>query len=578
MKRLFLILFLSIYASLFAFSQKNEYIPDASQGNGKPLTFRDSLKIQDLFISAIQEKMKMNMPEAIQNFEKILILDPENHATLFELANIYTVAKDYDRAKNYLDKALNINPNNEWYWILMADIYNKTNRIEELIPVYTEIIKLTPKQEAYYYELANVYYVQGEDDKVLATYREIENRFGSSDDLNARQIDILFQSKRFTELEEDLKKQISLKPNDVKNYFLITELYVKTNNRPKAIDLLQKAKNQFPTNGRIRLLLADQFVALKQFENAFIELKVAFSDAELKIDEKVRIILSFFPMFSDMRARAYANELASIMVKTHPDEAKAFAMQGDVLFQEAKYKEAQNSYKKALEINDQVYQVWEQLLRIELSIGDYQELISDGNKALEIFPNQAALYLYSGIGYAQLKNHDKAVLFLKSALDLALGDKELLVQIFSSLGDSFNALKKFKDSDASFEQVLTLDPDNFYVLNNYAYYLSLRGERLDLAERMSKRSLELNPDNPSFEDTYAWILFRLKRYAEAKKWIEKSLQGKPDNNATQLEHYGDILFYLGDQANALEQWKKAKAAGANSEKLNKKINEKKYID
>lgn len=578
MKRLFLILLLSIYASLFAFSQKNEYINNASQGNEKPLTFRDSLKIQDLFISAIQEKMRMNMPEAIQNFEKILILDPNNHATLFELANIYTSAKDYDRAKNYLDKALIINPNNEWYWILMADIYNKTNRIEELIPVYTEIIKLTPNQEAYYYELANVYYVQGEDDKALATYREIENRFGSSDDLTTRRMDILFQSKRFTELEEDIKKQISLKPNDIKNYFLITELYVKTNNRPRAIDLLQKAKNQFPTNGRIRLLLADQFTALKQLENAFIELKVAFSDAELKIDEKVRIILSFFPMFSDMRARAYANELASIMVKAHPDEAKAFALQGDVLFQEAKYKEAQNSYKKALEINDQVYQVWEQLLRIELSIGDYQELISDGNKALEIFPNQAALYLYTGIGYAQLKNHEKAVLFLKSALDLALGDKELLVQIFSSLGDSFNALKKFKDSDASYEQALILDPDNFYVLNNYAYYLSLRGERLDLAERMSRRSLELNPDNPSFEDTYAWVLFRLKRYADAKKWIEKSLQGKPDNNATQLEHYGDILFFLGEQANALEQWKKAKAGGTNSEKLNKKINEKKYID
>lgn len=578
MKRLSLILFLSIYTPLFAFSQKNEYIPDAGQVNGRNLTSKDSLKIQELFISAIQEKMKMNMPEAILKWEKILAMDPNNHATLYELANVYMAAKDYSRAKILLEKALNINPNNEWYWILLADIHNITQETEALIPVYTEIIKLAPKQEAYYYELANIYRMQGEVDKALATYSEIENRFGSSDELNARRLDILFQNKRYNELEEDLKRQISLKPNEVKNYFLITELYVKTNNRSKAIELLQKAKNQFPANGKIRLLLAEQFTALKQFENAFIDQKVAFLDAEVSIDEKVRIILSYFPMFSDMKAKAYANELAALMVKTHPDDAKAFALQGDVLFQESKYKEAQISYKKALEINEQVYQIWEQLLRIELSIGDYKELIADGNEALEIFPNQAALYLYTGIGYAQLKNHDKAVLLFRSALDLALGDKEILVQTYSSLGDSFNALKKFKDSDVSYEQALTLDPDNFYVLNNYAYYLSLRDERLDLAERMSRRTLELKPDNPSFEDTYAWVLFRLKRYSEARQWIEKSLKGKPENNATQLEHYGDILYFLGEKINALEQWNKAKAAGADSDKLNKKIHEKKYID
>ena len=116
------------------------------------------------------------------------------------------------------------------------------------------------------------------------------------------------------------------------------------------------------------------------------------------------------------------------------------------------------------------------------------------------------------------------------------------------------------------------------MLNNYAYYLSLRGENLEEAERMSKMSLEIDPDNASSEDTYAWILFRLKKYADAKKWIEKSLQGKASNNATQQEHYGDILYFLGEKEKALEQWQNAKAQGSGSDKLEKKINEKKYID
>jgi tetratricopeptide (TPR) repeat protein len=139
-------------------------------------------------------------------------------------------------------------------------------------------------------------------------------------------------------------------------------------------------------------------------------------------------------------------------------------------------------------------------------------------------------------------------------------------------------LKKFKESDQAYTKALELDPSNSYVLNNYAYYLSLRGENLEEAEKMSKRSLEIDPDNASSEDTYAWILFRLKKYADAKKWIEKSLQGKTSNNATQQEHYGDILYLLGEKEKALEQWQNAKAQGSGSNKLEKKINEKKYID
>ena len=386
------------------------------------------------------------------------------------------------------------------------------------------------------------------------------------------------QQGKSDKLEEELKDLIASKPEEIRNYIYLSEVLTQSGNREKAIEILIKAKSISSSNAMVRLALADHYKALKQYENTFIELKVAFADPNLDIDEKVRIVLSFFPMFSEMKARAYANELASIMVRIHPNEAKAFAVQGDVLFQERKYEQAQESYKKALAINDQVYMIWEQLLRIEVSRGEFQLAILDGNKALSIFPKQAALYLYTGIGYAQTRNYEKAATILKSALDLESEDNDVLLQIYSTLGDSYNALKKFKESDQAYMKALALDPRNSYVLNNYAYYLSLRGENLEEAERMSKMSLEIDPDNASSEDTYAWILFRLKKYADAKKWIEKSLQGKASNNATQQEHYGDILYFLGEKEKALEQWQNAKAQGSGSDKLEKKINEKKYID
>jgi tetratricopeptide (TPR) repeat protein len=578
MKKAIFIFILTFCASSL-FAQKNKQNKDGAViVVGKVLSQRDSLHVKDLFFEGLHEKIVMNYFEAALNFEKVLEVDPANDAAMYELANIKFDQNNTSEAEGLIRNAVTVNPDNEWYWVLLADIYKKTNKIAQLIPVLEELSKIAPKKEAYFYDKANAFLILRKADDAADAYNEIEKKFGSSDELTSARQRVLMQQGKSDRLEEELRDQIASKPEELRNYIYLSEVLTKSGNREKAIEVLIKAKSVSPSNAMVRLALADQYKALKQYENTFIELKVAFADPNLDIDEKVRIVLSFFPMFSEMKARAYANELASIMVRVHPDEAKAFAVQGDVLFQERKYEQAQDSYKKALAINEQVYQIWEQLLRIEVSRGEFQLAIADGNKALSIFPNQAALYLYTGIGYAQTRNYEKAASILKSALDLESEDKEVLLQIYSTLGDSYNALKRFKESDQAYTKALELDPRNSYVLNNYAYYLSLRGENLEEAEKMSKRSLEIDPDNASSEDTYAWILFRLKKYADAKKWIEKSLQGKPSNNATQQEHYGDILYFLGEKEKALEQWQNAKAQGSGSDKLDKKINEKKYID
>lgn len=576
-KATFIFIFSISASSLFAQKNKQNKV-EAVIVVGKVLNQRDSLQVKDLFFEGLHEKIVMNYFEAALNFEKVLDIDPANDAAMYELANIKFDQNNTAEAEGLIRNAVTVNPDNEWYWVLLADIYKKTNKIAQLVPVLEELSKIAPEKEVYYYDKANAFLILRKVDDAASTYNEIEKKFGSSDNLTSARQRILMQQGKSERLEEELRDQIAAKPEELRNYIYLSEVLTKSGDREKAIEILIKAKSVSPSNAMVRLALADHYKALKQYENTFIELKVAFADPNLDIDEKVRIVLSFFPMFAEMKARAYANELASIMVKVHPDEAKAFAVQGDVLFQERKYEQAQESYKKALAINDQVYQIWEQLLRIEVSRGEFQQAIADGNKALNIFPNQAALYLYTGIGHAQTRNHEKAASILKSALDLESEDKEVLLQIYSTLGDSYNALKRFKESDEAYSKALELDPRNSYVLNNYAYYLSLRGENLEEAEKMSKRSLEIDPDNASSEDTYAWILFRLKRYAEAKAWIEKSLQGKPANNATQQEHYGDILYFLGEKEKALDQWRKAKAQGSGSEKLDKKINEKKYID
>jgi len=544
---------------------------------GKSLNQRDSIRVKELFFDGLQEKISTNYAQAASSFSKVLDLDPANDAALYELATISFADNKPEDAERLVRKAVTVNPENEWYWVLLSDIYKRSNKIEDLVLVLEELSRISPKNEAYYYDKANALLILKRVDDAEDAYDEIEKRFGSSEDLVSARQRIMMQQGKSAKLSDELEKQIISKPDDLRNYIYLSEVYAKAGEREKAVEILNRAKEISPANAMVRLALADNYKALRQFENTFIELKVAFEDPDLNIDEKVRIVLSFFPMFADMKARAYANELASIMVRVHPEEAKAHAVYGDVLFQERKYEQALASYKKALAINDQVYQIWEQLLRIEVSRGEFQQAIIDGDHALSIFPNQAALYLYTGIGYAQSQKHDKAITYLKSALDLESEDKEILIQIYSTMGDSFNSLKKFKESDQAYTKALELDSRNSYVLNNYAYYLSLREENLLEAEKMSRRSNELDPNNASSEDTYAWILFKLKKYEEAKLWMEKALQHN-SNSAVQIEHYGDILYFLGEKDKALEQWQKAKKLGSRSEILDKKINEKKYIN
>ena len=157
-------------------------------------------------------------------------------------------------------------------------------------------------------------------------------------------------------------------------------------------------------------------------------------------------------------------------------------------------------------------------------------------------------------------------------------DQDLLSLTYSSLGDCYHELKNYNSSDTAYEKSLSYNPDNAYSLNNYAYYLSLRGEQLDKAAQMSAHSNELQPNTASFEDTYAWILFKQKKYTDAKIWIEKAILHDKTNSAVQLEHYGDIMFYLGDTNAAVQNWKKARSYGEQSPVLDRKINEKKYIE
>ena len=154
----------------------------------------------------------------------------------------------------------------------------------------------------------------------------------------------------------------------------------------------------------------------------------------------------------------------------------------------------------------------------------------------------------------------------------------LLLEFYSSLGDVYNSIGEYNLSDAYFNKALAIDSSNAIVLNNYAYYLSLRNQNLDLALKMSSKSNDLTKNNGTYQDTYAWILYQMGQYEKAKEWMLKALSNGGESSAVVVEHYGDVLYMLGKKEQALNEWIRAKKIGEGTKFLEKKINDKKLYE
>ncbi len=560
------------------------FAQNKSQGNptatvpGKPMNDTDSAMVRQLFFSAIREKTIENNSLAAEFFDKVIQMDPANDASLYELSNLKKLKNDYEGAQGLLEKAVTVNPDNEWYWVALADCYEKTNDFGKLENVFNQLIRLDPDKPDYYFDEANAYFYQKKYDEALQVYDKLEQLIGPTDDLLANRQKIYLKQGKVDLAAQRLEKMIEDNPQQIKYYLFLSELYNANNFADKALKVLLTAEKINPNNGLVHLALADIYRDKKDYEACFNELTLAFAIPDLDIDQKIKIIGGYLPKFPDPNAKASALELSRILTVAHPNDARAYAVYGDMLLQNERMKDAKTMYQKSVALNNQVYEVQEQLVRIEIGDNDLDGAIKDGENALSFFPNQAWMNYLVGLAWLQKKEYNKALTYVKNATSLEFQDKDLLSQSYSTLGDCYHDLKDTKNSDAAYDKALTYNADNVFTLNNYAYYLSLRGEQLDKAASMSKHSNDLQPNNASFEDTYAWILFKQKDYNGAKQWMEKALADDKTNSPVKSEHYGDIMFYLGNVDAAVESWKKAKANGDQSPVLERKINERKYIE
>lgn len=561
-------------------SQKSG-LSDTSKSEHKTTSLSDKelVQLKFLFFEANKDRILGNFELAETHYSQALKIDPNNAASMYELSGIYAYQGNKSRALFFSKKASEIDPKNVWYQLQYATCLKDSKQGAGVTHVYERLVKDNPGNYDFYYELANSFLAINKSSEAIKVYDKIENNIGVTEESSMQKLKIYKNTNNIDKAVEEAKKLIKAFPKEGKYYGILGELYQDKGLFDKALQAYNDLLVIDPTNAYVHLSLADLYRNQKQNEKAFQEIKIAFQSKELDIDTKVKILLSYYSItetFSELKADA--DELCKIIVAVHPDEAKAFSIYGDFLFRDKKYEAARKEYRMSISLDKEKYALWNQLLVIESELNDYVSMQKESKDAMELFPNQAAPYFFSGIANVQLKNYQTAVDDLTEGKEFVFDNNLLLSQFYATIGDAQNQLKNNNESDAAYDKSLELDPTNVYVLNNYAYYLSLRNKNLEKAESMSKKSNELEPNNNSYQDTYGWVLYQLKKYDDAKVWVGKAIENGGKANGTLLEHYGDILFQLGDKNAAINYWIEAKKYSGHSDAIEKKIADKKLYE
>jgi tetratricopeptide (TPR) repeat protein len=265
------------------------------------------------------------------------------------------------------------------------------------------------------------------------------------------------------------------------------------------------------------------------------------------------------------------------MVKVHPSAPEAHGVYAAFLVKERRYEEAHLHFLMAARYDRNHIATWLGLMEVEARLQKFDSLEIHSATAMELFPSQPIPYFYNGVANKQMRYYKKAAQSFYDGVEFVYDDKNLMLDFYTNLGDVYAFMEEYEKSDKAYDDALKINPDYPYVLNNYAYYLSMRKEKLDKAEKLSKRANDLDRENAEYIDTYGWILFQLGKFKESEEWLARAIKMKP-KKAVFHEHYGDVLFKLGQADEALKSWKKANELGLETETLLKKISTKKLSD
>jgi Tfp pilus assembly protein PilF len=549
------------------FCQQNLFnagVEDKSRESGYMYAFSEATK---MFIFG-------DFGRAANLYRECLKYEPESGAVHYQLAELYLKAGDIKTAHQYSNLACRYDPENKWYVIQMANIFQSEQMYDSSIVMYETLLNGSGTDIKVFLQIALLLEKKGDYKGSLEYLNKVENKAGISMETAVNKSRVYDHLGMKKESLAELKMALNGKEEDYIVYGIIAE-YFRTHKKSDSADFYyRKVIDEHQEDANLMLSYAEFLIEQKRIKEARKLYAGIFENG--KIDSNIKYGYVYNAIQDQLffnRIRQVIDTVAFVMVKENPENIRVMSMYSDVNYRLGNYKASSGILKKIIAKDESNFTAWEQLLFCESAMDKPDSVLYFGEKAISRFENRPLPYLLVSSVYYRNEKFDLAIGLLEKGEPYADTDG-LKTEFYSMLAECYSRIMDTEKSDRYYESALLIDSVNVAILNNYAYSLAIRNYQIEKAKSMSKYSIEKEPLNGTYLDTYAWILYMEKDYKGALKFIKKALEYGGGNNPEVLEHYGDILMKMGKDKKALGVYREAikLGDGEQKKKLNAKVN------
>jgi tetratricopeptide (TPR) repeat protein len=530
------------------------------------------------FYEAIRHKENNHYDQALETYLMCLAIDSTNADVLSETGMLFATIGLTDKALQYMEKSIRFAPENWWYNMRTISMYSEMKKWDKAIETTVKLQKLYPHKEDVYSMLATFYKQTKELDKAILALDKLESIVGIEESISFDKFRLYVLSNKPKKGVLEIDKLIHKYPAESRYKVLRGDIFMQQNMPEKAFEIYGKILEEDPQNGYVYVSLSEYYNRVNEPKKAVESIVSALKNERLDVATKIDVLGQYVEkMLQDSTKFAETETLFRLLVDTYPLEEQVRGYYALFLQYCKRNAYAISELETMININPRNEQTWFRLIQLHISDLNYSQLLDVTSRAIENLPKVPTWYFYRGIAQYQLADYDGALQTYQDALPHITPEQMRLKSDFhAQIADVYYKLNQKQKAFDAYEAALAANPKNIMVMNNYAYYLSLEKAELKKAERMSAKTVELEPKNSTYLDTYAWILYQQGNYSLAKFYIERAIDNLASNYdaGVILDHYGDILWMTNQDEKAMEMWKKSLESGNESDELKTKIENK----
>lgn len=561
--RYYILAVIIAFALLGCTSSKNTY---------RSIKKNDKLMSDLSFYEGLRQYYQGAGANAVALLDRSIALNKENDAAYYLLSQIYGAANKSNLALKNAELAFKYDSTNKDYGLNYAQILQRLNRLDSALTVYNRVLGLDSTDSDVLLNMSLIYGYKGDINTSVKLFDDFSSKIGNKEVVLSSKQKLFLQLNQVDSAIVVGNKLVELFPDEPRYFALMGELYGSKGNDSLAIYYNKKALELVPNYPLAQIGLSDAYRREAKYDDYFRVLNDIFKNDDIQNRDKV----SYFNQFLENKQFYqvfYPNidTLINNFISTYPKDTSLYPIYTEHLTRLGKLKELNEFLREKIDVGSKDTSLLYKFIELNFYLKNYDTTVAYAHKAISFYPQQVKFYLYEAYSHFQLKQYDSTIIVLKKALPLAAKDS-MKVDILSMIGDSYHSLGNTEHAFSYYDAALKINPSNIQVLNNYSYYLSLLDKNLSKALKMINVVIDKEPNNGTYLDTKAWILYKLGRYSEAKDVMRKALIFGGNESDTILEHYGDILFKLNDIDSANMYWRMAYDKGNRSDDLLKKLN------